>query len=69
MVNISVVKELNEMIPSGERSDFVNEAIENALTQFSREKAYEETKRLREKLNLKIKSDEKLYKIIREGRL
>lgn len=69
MVDHSVAQELNETIPSGERSDFVNMAIDQALIRFSREKAYEETTQLREKLNLKIGSDEKLYKIIREGRL
>jgi hypothetical protein len=69
MVDPSVAQELNETIPSGERSDFVNTAIDQALIRFSREKAYEETTQLREKLNLKIGSDEKLYKIIREGRL
>jgi len=69
MVDPSVAEELSQTIPSGERSDFVNNAIDQALIRFSREKAYEETKQLREKLNLKIGSDEKLYKIIREGRL
>ena len=69
MVDTSVAQELTQTIPSGERSDFVSDAIEKALIQFSREKAYEETTYLRKKLNLKIDSDEKLYKIIREGRL
>jgi hypothetical protein len=69
MVDPSVAEELNQLIPTGNRSNFVNNAIEQALVRFSREKAYEETQQLREKLNLKIGSDEKLYKIIREGRL
>ena len=69
MVETCVVNELSQTIPSGERSEFVSQAIEKALTQFSREKAYEETKYLRENLNLKIGSNEKLYKVIREGRL
>ncbi len=68
MVDPFIAMELTQMIPSGQRSEFVNKAIEKALVQFSREKAYEETKELREKLNLKIGSDEKLYKVIREGR-
>lgn len=64
-----VARDLSLVIPSGERSRFVSKSIEKALIQFSREKAYEETQELREKLNLKIGSDEKLYKVIREGRL
>lgn len=63
-----VARELSLAIPSGERSKFVSKAIEKALIQFSRETAYEETQELRKKLNLKIGSDEKLYKVIREGR-
>ena len=69
MVDTWIAAELSQTIPSGERSEFVSQAIEKALAQFSREKAYEESKYLRENLNLKIGSDEKLYKIVHEGRL
>lgn len=68
MVDGQVAADLAKLIPAGSRSSFVSNAIEQALAQFSREKAYEETMRLREQLNLKIGGDENLYKIIREGR-
>lgn len=68
IVEAFVAEELKEVIPSGERSGFVSQAIQKALVQFSREKAYKETKELRKKLNLKIGNNEKLYKIIRSGR-
>ena len=69
MVDPYVAEELIQTVDSGNRSDFVSKAIEKALIQFSREKAHEEMLQLREKLHLKIGSDEKLYKTIREGRL
>lgn len=69
VIEAVVAKELNQVIPSGERSEFASRAIEKALAQFSREKAYEETANLRKKLDLKIGSDKRLYKIIRENRL
>ncbi|MFA5792808.1 MAG: hypothetical protein WC897_02955 [Candidatus Gracilibacteria bacterium] len=69
MANICLLNELEAFIPSGGRSDFINNAIEQALKRFSIKMAMEETSVLREKLHLKIGSDEKLYKKIRAGRL
>lgn len=41
MIDQNLVEEMASLIPSGERSDFVNEALENALTIWSRKKAFE----------------------------
>lgn len=41
MIDQNLVEEMTSLIPSGERSDFVNEALENALTIWSRKKAFE----------------------------
>ena len=67
MISISLVDKLST-IPSGERSDFVNEALEESLVRYGRRKAFEEGTKLRESLNLKIGSDEELLKKIRYGR-
>jgi len=69
MAEPSLLSEMEELIPSGLRSDFINEAIERALIHFSKKTARQEAENLRKKINLKIGSNEKLYKIIRAGRL
>ena len=53
MINISLVDKLNT-IPLGERSDFVNEAIEEKFTNWSRRKAIEN-------LNESIKKEKKVH--------
>ncbi len=68
MMDITVLEQMKSLIPAGERSDFVNEAMEKALIQFGRQKAFDEGTKLKEKLNLKIGSDEELLKKIRYGR-
>ena len=68
MLNVNLVDTLQQLVPSGERSDFINEAVEKALKCLSREKAFEEGTKLRDRLNLKIGSDEELLKKIRYGR-
>ena len=69
MADTSLLEEMEELVPGGSRSDFINEAIEQFLTRFSKKAAREEAAVLREKLNLKIGSNEALYKKIRAGRL
>lgn len=68
MLEANVADDLQELIPSGERSDFINEALEKALHQLSREKAFEEGTILKEKLKIKLGSNEELLKKIRYGR-
>lgn len=67
-IKIPLLHELDVLVPNGERSDFINEALEEALVRLSRKKAGEMTDKLRKKLRLKIQSDEALLKDIRYGR-
>lgn len=41
MVNEDIIMRLESLIPSGGRSDFVNEAMEEALAAYGRKKAFE----------------------------
>jgi len=67
MISTSLLTGLTELIPLGERSDFVNQTLEEALTQFSRQKASEEAAEIRKKLKIKT-SDKEILKIIHDGR-
>lgn len=67
MLDVSLINSLNELIPVGDRSDIINQAIEEKMTQLSRQKASEFMKEMRTKLKHKT-SDEKIYKDIRYGR-
>ncbi len=68
MADTSLLEEMDELVPGGSRSDFINEAIEHFLTRFSRKKAGEEMDAIRKVLHLKLGSDEQLLKKIRHGR-
>lgn len=68
MVDVGLLEELETLVPAGGRSDFVNDAMEHALSRFAIKKAMEETDKLRKKLHLKIGSDAQLLKAIRYGR-
>lgn len=67
-IKLHILKELENLVPNGQRSEFVNEALEGALIQFSRKIAFQETDALRKKLHHKFYSDEELLKEIRYGR-
>lgn len=67
-ISISVIHELESLIPAGDRSDFVNNAIEEALIQYGRERAAKALKQARKKLKLNL-STEEILKDIRYGRL
>lgn len=58
MVNESLLVELNIYIPAGERSDFVNQAIEGSITQYKMKKAFEGMDKLRKKLKISITNEE-----------
>ena len=66
MINISLIEKLT-VIPTGERSDFVNKAIEDRLERFQLEKAFDEGTLLQKKLKLKM-TNEQLLKEIHYGR-
>ena len=67
MVNEDLVAEINVYIPTGERSDFVNEAIEEALSDYKQRKAFEAMDELREEANLYL-STEEIIRLKNEGR-
>lgn len=58
MVNKTLMSEIKEYIPEGERSDFVNQVLEEALITFKRRKAFESIDKLRKKMKLHISMDE-----------
>jgi ABC-type amino acid transport substrate-binding protein len=41
MISKEILMQFRQLIPAGERSDFMNETLEEALTQYSRKKASE----------------------------
>lgn len=58
MVNEDLLVEIKQYIPDGERSDFVNEALEGAIELFRRKKAVEEMDRIRNEDPVKITTEE-----------
>lgn len=58
MIDGYLVVVMNETIPEGERSDFMNKALEKALIQYRREKAFQAIDELRERLKLKMTTAE-----------
>lgn len=54
MIDIENLEKLEEMIPSGNRSDFVNEAIEEKFRRWGRRKALE-------LMNLSIKNEKHIH--------
>ncbi len=52
MVNRDILVELKQWIPAGERSNFVNGALEKAILRFKREKAFQAMDELREKAKI-----------------
>lgn len=67
MIKASILKEMEQLVPKGEWSGFVNTAIEEAMTKFSKKTAGGKLAEFR-KNNSKKLSDEDIYKTIREGR-
>ncbi len=65
-IKISVLEELESLVPSGQRSEFVNNAIEEAMKDFARKKALESIKKLK-KMGPKLSSEE-LVKQIKDAR-
>lgn len=66
MVEVHLLEDLQALVSSGERSNFVNEALEESLIRFSREKAVKESAKLRKKFSIKM-SEAKLKKELRYG--
>lgn len=58
MVDKTLMLDIKQYIPEGERSDFVNQVLEGALITFKRKKAFESIDKFRKKMNLHISMDE-----------
>lgn len=54
MLNVSLIEAFETYVPAGQRSDFLNEALEEQLTRLSREKASEATDWIQKKFKLKV---------------
>lgn len=67
MIDVKLVKELEEVIPAGERSNFINGALNEAITQLSRQKAIEGLKKIRESNKVKL-SNKEILELINYGR-
>ena len=61
-VNFMISKEnmmqLQQLIPAGQRSNFINKTLEEAFKAYKRHKASEEIDKLSEQLQLKISTEE-----------
>ena len=58
MVDEKLLFEIKQYIPDGERSNFVNEALEDAIDLFRRRKAVEGMEELRQKMQVKMSTEE-----------
>lgn len=67
MISDDLIMEITIYIPSGERSDFVNEAIDHALARFKQKKAFEAMANLRKKHKLHLSTKE-FIRLKNEGR-
>lgn len=67
MISKETLMQFRQMIPAGERSDFMDKVLKEALVSYRRRKASEEIDKLSQKLNLKM-STEELIKLKNYGR-
>lgn len=67
MVDRKIVIELQEWIPQGERSDFVNKALQEAMLRYKRIKASEKMETLRKKAKIRLSTVE-IIKLKNHGR-
>ena len=67
MISEDLLDQLEEVVSSGERSDFVNEAVEEKLLRWSRRKAFELIEEFQKEHPVKM-SDKQLLKMIHEDR-
>ncbi len=58
MINEELIIKLDQAIPAGKRSDFINQALDRALLIKGQEKAINNMDKLRKKLSLKISKEE-----------
>ena len=58
MVDLRLLEDLQIFVPAGKRSDFINEAVEEALLRFRRNKAGEGIMKIRKAAKLKLSTEE-----------
>lgn len=58
MISKEILKSLHQVIPAGQRSDFVNKTLEEALIDYGRRRASEEIDNLSKKWGSKISTEE-----------
>lgn len=68
MIDIRILEDLEQLVPSGDRSNLVNTLLEERLIDLSRAKAFELIDEFKKKHRHKKMSDEELLKDIRYGR-
>ncbi len=66
-IDIKVLDSLNSLVADGDRSDFVNEALQEKITDYGRRKAVEAILEAKKKPGKAYSTDE-ILKIIHEGR-
>lgn len=67
MIGHEVLAEMTKWIPAGERSNFVNGALEAAIRRYKREQAFNMMDELREKMKIKMSTKE-MIKLKNYGR-
>lgn len=67
MVSHEILVKLQMWIPPGERSNFVNGALESAILRYKREKAFQAMDELRKKANIKT-TDAEIIRLKNYGR-
>lgn len=66
-IDIEVLEALNSLVKDGDRSEFVNEALQEKITDYGRRKAFKAILEAKKKPG-KAYSTEEILKIIHEGR-
>lgn len=67
MVNENIIKAIHFFVPAGERSNFVNRALEDALDQEARQRAIDSMNEFRKTVGLKM-TDAQIRKAREYGR-
>ncbi|MFA6024051.1 MAG: hypothetical protein WC777_02440 [Candidatus Gracilibacteria bacterium] len=68
MLDVSVLEQLEALVPSGDRSSLVNTLLEEKMIDLSREKAFELIDTFKKTHRHKKMTDEELLKSIHEAR-
>lgn len=67
MIEMRLIQNMEDLIPRGERSSFVNEILEEALIRQQRKKAFQAMDKLREEANIRM-TDAQIRKYRNYGR-